>query len=120
MKIGSESEVPRLKIACKQRLRRQLQKWLELLLTGPTEGAYDVLTEMTVLFVKCEYLNRFDYVLINDEVEMAFDELVYLLQGWYPEIENYSATILPPPSTAQSNTSPMPTVSQPQSPTKTR
>lgn len=30
----------------------------------------------------------FDYVLVNGDKDLAFEELIYTLQGWYPEIED--------------------------------
>ena len=31
---------------------------------------------------------KFDYILINSDKDAAFEELIYTLQGWYPEIED--------------------------------
>ena len=31
---------------------------------------------------------RFDAILINDDKDVAFEELTYILQGWYPDIED--------------------------------
>ena len=41
-------------------------------------------TEMTTANIH----GKFDYVLVNNDKDASFDELVYTLQGWYPEIED--------------------------------
>jgi hypothetical protein len=61
---------------------------------------------------------KFDYVLVNEEIDMAVEELIFTLQGWYTEIENFNPALPASPAPGTANSSSLPAFSQPQSPAR--